>query len=123
LNWPGAAPVAAANGIGDPTKFSLDFAGIDQQAIVISADPYFYHQREYLIAAANASAKYICYPLLSYKNVNGDNRPAIGRTTLFGPELYGQTGGYYLMGQRASSFLSSGITRFVTRLSAVTVDV
>jgi hypothetical protein len=107
-NWGGATPVPATNGLGDPTKFSLDFNNISQHGVVISADPYFFHQREQLIAAANASGKSICYPLFSFRNIGGVNRPTRGRSFAIGPDLYGVNGGYYMLGQMAKQYLNSG---------------
>jgi hypothetical protein len=108
-NWTGGGTVAAANGISDPTKFSLDFANIPNtaKAVVISAAPYFLHQRENLIKAANASNLYVCYPLLRYRNNGGTNQPTHGMTTLLGPELCeGAGNAYESMGATANAVLS-----------------
>jgi hypothetical protein len=108
-NWPGGGTTPAMNGISDPTKFGLDFANIPNtaKAVVISAAPYFLHNREGLIAAANTWGKYICYPLLRYRNKDGTNQPTPGLATLFGPDLCeGQNSAYELMGQMANAILS-----------------
>jgi hypothetical protein len=104
-NWTGGTSVAANNGLSDPAKFNLDFASISQPAIIMSADPYFHHNREPLIAAANASGKYICYPLNSYRNVGGKNKPSKGYASIWGPDIHGSAGGYYLLGGIANSYL------------------
>jgi hypothetical protein len=122
LNWSGATPVPALNGINNPSNFSLDLSKIAQPAVVISADPYFHHNREYLIAAANASGKYICYPLLSYRNINGTNKPIKGMATLYGPDLNGKSGGYYLVGQQTAAFFATGVVKFNTPTDSQTVD-
>jgi hypothetical protein len=108
-NWTGGGTTAATNGISDPTKFSLDFANIPNtaKAVVISAAPYFLHQREELIKAANASNLYLCYPLLRYRNAGGTNHPTHGMTTLLGPELCeGAGNAYESMGATANTVLS-----------------
>jgi hypothetical protein len=108
-NWPGGGTTPATNGISDPTKFGLDFANIPNtaKAVVISAAPYFLHHREDLIAAANTWGKYICYPLLRYRNADGANKPTPGLTTLLGPDLCeGAPNAYKLMGAMANAILS-----------------
>ncbi|MBV9627549.1 MAG: hypothetical protein JO230_05560 [Xanthobacteraceae bacterium] len=101
-NWGGAPPVSADNGVSDPTKFAADFSNIAEPAVVISADPYFQHHRNELIKAANASNKYITYPLQVYAN-NSGTQPTRGKTTLQGPDL---DASYKLVGQMASTFLA-----------------
>jgi hypothetical protein len=111
-SWAGGGTTPATNGISDPTKFNLDFANIPNtaKAVVISAAPYFLHQREDLIAAANAahaSSLYICYPLLHYRNNGGNNQPTHGMTTLLGPDLCeGASNAYLSMGVMANTVLS-----------------
>jgi hypothetical protein len=107
-NWTGGGTTQATNGIIDPTKFGLDFANIPNtaKAVVISAAPYFLHKREDLIAAANNSGKYICYPLIRYRNADGVNKPTPGLATLLGPDLCeGPINAYSLMGATASNTL------------------
>ena len=108
-NWTYGGAMPATNGIADPTKFGLDFANIPTtaKAVVISAAPYFLQQREELIAAANATNFYICYPLVRYRNTGGTNQPKPNQTTLYGPDLCeGATSAYELMGSMANTILS-----------------
>jgi hypothetical protein len=110
-NWTGGGTTPATNGIIDPTKFSLDFASIPNtaKAVVISAAPYFLHQRNNLIPAANATNLYMCYPLLRYRNSNAPvvDQPTHGLTTLLGPDLCeGAINAYGLMGAMANTVLS-----------------
>jgi len=107
-NWTGGGVTPATNGINDPTKFGLDFGNIPNaaKAVVISAAPYFLHNREELIAAANTSKLYICYPLLRYRNADGTNKPTSGVATVLGPDLCeGPINAYSLMGATASNAL------------------
>ena len=64
-NWTGGRAVPATNGINNPANFGADFANF--KAVVISAAPYFIQHREELIAAANNTNLYLCYPLLRYQ--------------------------------------------------------
>jgi hypothetical protein len=111
-NWTGGGAIPATNGISNPANFSMDFANIPNtaKAVVISAAPYFLHQREELIKAANAahaSSLYICYPLLRYRNNGGTNQPTHGMTTLLGPDLCeGASNAYRSMGVMANTVLS-----------------
>jgi hypothetical protein len=108
-SWTGGGMAEATNGINDPTKFALDFANMPNtaKAVVISAAPYFLHKREELIAAANNSGKYICYPLIRYRNSGGTNHPTSGQATLLGPDLCeGSINAYALMGATAANALS-----------------
>jgi hypothetical protein len=108
-NWTGGGTTPATNGIKDPLAFGLDFANIPNtaKAVVISAAPYFLHKREDLIAAANASGLYICYPLIRYRNADGKNHPTSGLATLLGPDLCEHSmNAYALMGATAANALS-----------------
>jgi hypothetical protein len=93
--WGGAVP--ATNGVGDPTKFNLDFANIPKQAkaVVISASPYFTEYLENIIDAANSSKLWICYPLLDYANKSGTHKPSHNLATLFGPNLCSDSNNAY----------------------------
>jgi hypothetical protein len=70
----------------DPTTYTSVFNTIQTRAVIVSSDPFFHDTREQLIAAANASGKYMCYPLYDYRN-RGGTMPARGRATLQGPRL------------------------------------
>jgi hypothetical protein len=110
-NWTGGGTIPATNGIGDPTKFNLDFENIPNaaKAVVISAAPYFLRQRNNLIPAANASNLYVCYPLLRYRNSDAAKalQPTHGVTTLLGPDLCeGAITAYGFMGSTANTVLS-----------------
>jgi hypothetical protein len=104
------AAVDATNGVANPSNFGLDFNQFPQniQAVVVSADPYFHRYRNQLVAAANASNKYICYPLLSYRNHSG-TRPAAGLACIVGPDLVGNVaaGAYYQMGVMAANIINN----------------
>jgi hypothetical protein len=110
--WTGARPVVKcsvdANGDVNPATYPADLARFPAtvKAIVISADPFFQDTMEELIAAANGTGKYICYPLLAYENEDGTNQPTRGKTTLFGPTL---VGAYKLLGQLASMVLNNPV--------------
>lgn len=109
--WTGALPVVKcsvdANGDVNPATYPADMAQFPAtvKAIVISADPFFQDTMDELIAAANGTGKYICYPLQAYENTGGTNLPTPGKTTLFGPSL---VGAYKLLGQLASIALNTG---------------
>jgi hypothetical protein len=111
-NWTGGAVVDAANGWTNPANFPRDFAGFPKniQAIVISADAYFHKHKDDLIAAANGSGKYICYPLQTYRNTSGIHRPTHGNAVIIGPDLHGinpidTQSAYYQMGVMAATVL------------------
>jgi hypothetical protein len=110
-NWTGGRTVDAVNGWGNPANFPQDFAAFPAniQAIVISADPYFHRHRDDLISAANGSHKYICYPLRTYRNLNG-TQPTPGHAVIIGPDLHeinpiSTTSAYYQMGVMAATVL------------------
>jgi hypothetical protein len=111
-NWTGGTVVDAVNGWANPANFPQDFAGFPAniQAIVVSADPYFHRHRNDLILAANGSGKYICYPLRSYRNLNGTHQPTPGRAVIIGPDLHetnpiSSQSAYYQMGVMAATVL------------------
>ena len=130
-NWEtvikGGASVDATHGVHDAGKFNSDFAKFDKniKAIVISADAFFRHHMEALIAAANTSKKYICYPLLSYRNHYGTAKPAAGHAVLIGPDLHethpvNPDSAYYQMGAMAATVLrqhnpNPAIVRIISR--------
>jgi hypothetical protein len=120
-NWGGGQVVSAVNSsaVAIPTvaNFQADFAlfSVGIQAIVISADPFFHQNKTNLIAAANSTNKYICYPLRSYRNRPAPmaNQPATGRSVLIGPDSaipppISTTNAYYRMGVMAAAALSGG---------------
>jgi hypothetical protein len=94
------------NGEVNPSTYAADFDKFpdDVDAIVISADPFFQDTKDDLIAAANASGKYICYPLQTYENLSG-NKPSSKKAVLYGPSLEAS---YLLLGQRVALALSTG---------------
>jgi hypothetical protein len=110
-NWPAATPVTGGNdsaGYNDSNTYKTDFGKIPASvtAVVISADPYFQQTKADLIAAANSSGKYICYPLQDFKN-SGGTPPAAGRATLYGPAL---KDAYTYLGQQAARVINTGKT-------------
>jgi hypothetical protein len=111
-SWTGGTTVAANNGVANPANFGLDFAQFPAniQAVVISADPYFNRHRNDLILAANNSTKYICYPLLSYRNLNGVNHPTHNNAVVIGPDLHEDNAqsAYWQMGVMAATVLNGG---------------
>jgi hypothetical protein len=108
-NWQaahGGQAVDAVNGWKNPTQFGADFStfGAGIQAVVVSADPYFYKNRDNLIAAANSSLKYICYPFRGYANKSSTTQPTPGKAVIFGPDLHqGPDAAYSKMGVMAAS--------------------
>jgi hypothetical protein len=113
----GGQAVAADQGWATPGNFNLDFNQFSNtiQAIVISADPYFHRHRNDLISAANGSTKYICYPLLSYRNLTAPaaNQPTPGNAVVYGPDLHqvnpavSTTAAYYQMGVMAATAIGT----------------
>jgi hypothetical protein len=101
--WGGAPPVPAS-GDNDPSVYANDLANISVDAVVISADPFFQDTKNDLIAAANASHKYFCYPLQDYRNAGTIPKPTPGSATVFGPALKDP---YTLLGQRAGLALAA----------------
>ena len=130
-NWEtvikGGATVDATYGVHDAGNFDADFAKFDKdiKAVVVSADAYFRHHMEALIVAANKSKKYICYPLLSYRNHHGTTKPTAGNAVLIGPDLHethpvNPDSAYYQMGVMAATVLrqhnpNPPIVRIVSR--------
>jgi hypothetical protein len=111
-HWTGGAVVDAVNGWTDPANFPRDFTGFPAniQAIVISADAYFHKHKDDLIRAADGSGKYICYPLLTYRNTNGSVQPTHGSAVIIGPDLHevnpiDPRSAYYEMGVMAATIL------------------
>ena len=96
----------------NPNNYQDEFVNDLQnvQAVVISASPAHHRHREQLISAANFCQKYICYPLASYANTGGNNKPASGRSVIIGPDLDGNNanGAYYQLGQMAATVLAAG---------------
>jgi hypothetical protein len=85
-------------------NLSLAFENIETKAVIISADPYFQENREALIRTANESFRLVCYPLHNYLNRAGTNKPASGRTIVYGPKL--ETA-ITLMGQKAGAIANA----------------
>jgi hypothetical protein len=105
----GGQAVDATNGWADPTQFGNDFSkfGGSIQAVVISADPYFYKNRETLVPAANTAGFYMCYPFRGYANTN--TGPTANNAVIFGPDLSGQNNqdaAYYQMGIMAAAVIN-----------------
>ena len=87
-NWPNSNVQPGGvdpNGNNSAQYYAAAFQNIATQAVVISADPYFQHTKDDLVAAANASGQYICYPLYNYQNSNPPPEPH--GATLYGPKL------------------------------------
>ena len=106
--WTGGTTTPAAGdgaGNNDSSNYPAVFAAIREPAIVVSADPYFHHSRDDLIAAANGSGKYVCYPLYNYRNKRGTNQPNHGHATLYGPKLEEAMSA---LGEMAAAVLNTG---------------
>jgi hypothetical protein len=86
-------------------SFNSAFDSIETPVVIVSADPYFQDNKDGLIQAANASGKFVCYPLNNYRNKEGTHRPAGGRSILFGPRL---EDAIKLMGTLAAARLQDG---------------
>lgn len=115
-------PVSAAT-LSTPSAstFLADFNSFaaNVQAVVISADPFFHTNREFLISAANTfvtvtpptpNNRYICYPLRSYRTAATAH--ATYRVVFIGPDHPGagapsDTNAYYRMGVMAATYLSN----------------
>jgi hypothetical protein len=82
--WTGGPIVS--KGDNDASTYTQTFNTITTRGVIVSSDPFFHDSREQLIKAANASQKYMCYPLYDYRN-RGGTMPARGRATLQGPRL------------------------------------
>ena len=114
MNWNGHKHVGHggnnSNGENDNSDFSGDFARLpgDATAVVISADPYFLHTKDELIAAANNAKNaagaflHVCYPLQDYGN--GNTTPTPGKATLYGPTL---KEAYYKLGKKAGDAITA----------------
>lgn len=102
--WRGGE-VRQASGNNNSGSFATDLplfsSGI--KAIVISADPFFQKEKNALVAAANATGKYFCYPLQDYGAATP--APLAGKATLHGPTLAGP---YRLLGVCTSLVINSG---------------
>jgi hypothetical protein len=111
--WGGGQTVDATNGWNNPANFNLDFnnfgGGIN--AVVVSADPYFQRHRDDLIAAANPSGKYICYPFRAFANVGGAHRPTSDNAVIIGPDLHANNpdGAYFMMGAMTTAILNGSV--------------
>jgi hypothetical protein len=71
---------------------AVDAANIT--TVVLSADPFFFHSREKLIAQANAwvargaaNLRYVCYPFEDFANTGGTNQPTAGTASWYGGSL------------------------------------
>jgi hypothetical protein len=102
--WTGG-PLVQAGGDGTAVSITHAFHDITTRAVIISADPFFHRSREPLISAANASGKYICYPLDNYRNRRGNHVPQHGWATVYGPKI---EDGITMLGQMARTVLSTG---------------
>jgi hypothetical protein len=77
----------------DATHYQQELQAADGYGIttlIVSADPFFNHTKDLLIAAANAwagSTKHVCYPLADYANTNGLAPPNRGYASWYGPSL------------------------------------
>ena len=102
--WTGGVIYQAANQLQIRSTLHTFATTAGQQAIIISADPFYQDHKEFLIYHANKTKKRVCYPLEVYKNVGG-TPPASDRHTRYGPKL---TAAYQLLGQLASAAVTSG---------------
>jgi hypothetical protein len=102
--WRGGE-VRQASGNNSSGSFGNDLqlfsSGI--KAVVISADPFFQKEKNALVAAANATGRYFCYPLQDYGAATPPPTP--GKATLHGPDLADP---YRLLGVCASLVINSG---------------
>jgi len=73
-------------------------------AMVVSSDPFFQENKDYLIGLANKSKKRVCYPFQTYENTGGQ-QPRPHHHTLYGPDL---ATAYYTLGQKAATVINSG---------------
>lgn len=107
--WTGATPPIPggvdASGENSSAVYPANFAGIPSNitALVVSADPFFQDTKDPLVAAANSSGRYVCYPLQDF----GDASPAPThqKATLYGPAL---ADAYKLLGVLAGNALTTG---------------
>jgi hypothetical protein len=87
-------------------------AGIE--TLIISADPFFFDNREKLIfeannwvAGAGPGVRYVCYPIQDYANlanIGGNNHPTAKTASWYGPSL---SEAYQAIGQCAALALTS----------------
>lgn len=81
---------ADADGDNDVDDFDKGFKKAknkkNAKAFVISADPFFAHNRSDLVKAANTVSLPVCYPSIFYKQSSGNN-PVSGRDKYYGPDL------------------------------------
>ncbi len=107
--WGGARPITkgGVDGTGgnDPSVFPQNFAAMPAAitAVVVSADPFFQESKNELVAAADGSGKYICYPVQDYGGATPP--PTHLKATLFGPALKDP---FALLGERAAKVLNTG---------------
>jgi hypothetical protein len=76
-------------------------------AMVVSSDPYFQDNKDFLIDTANndpSHKKRVCYPFQIYGNSAG-HPPSHGHHTLYGPDL---ASAYYALGQKARTVITTG---------------
>jgi hypothetical protein len=102
--WTGGVIYQAANQVQIRSSLHTFATTATQLAIIISADPFYQDQKEFLIYHANKTKKRVCYPLEVYKNVGG-TPPASDRHTRYGPKL---TAAYQQLGQMANAVVSTG---------------
>jgi hypothetical protein len=65
--------------------FADAFDRIDNDFVIVSADPFFQEHKEELIDAANQSGKTVCYPYNEYRNRGGVHKPR--KAYIYGPNL------------------------------------
>ena len=75
------------------------------KALVVSADPFFAHNRSDLVKAANAASVSlpVCYPSVFYKQGTGTDNPVAGRDKYRGPDLQAV---YTQLGDKAGKLLT-----------------
>jgi hypothetical protein len=89
LRWPSdGGTIYEANDQNTIQTAINQFAASPHKALIISADPFFTENMDYVIPRANASKKHVCYPFQEYANPGtGKQHPPHGHHTLHGPSL------------------------------------
>jgi hypothetical protein len=109
LRWPsdGGVIYTARSQTEIQTAFNT-FASSHHKAVIISADPFFTQNMEYLIQQANPKNKHVCYPFQEYKNTGaGKTHPKHNNHTLHGPSL---SDAYTRLGAIVSDIINNGNT-------------
>jgi hypothetical protein len=95
------------------THYLADLNGADAgiSTMIVSADPFFQDTKDALIDAANqwvagaaVGARYVCYPLADFANVQGVHQPTGGTASWYGPSL---SDAYQTLGSVASLALNA----------------